>query len=196
MKIKYFLMTIVVITLSCGTSPVKAEPAAPKPAAEFSMVPAEERIPEAEDIVIADEDLVDPIEKIPEEPAVLAIEEEIQQDEIIDIEKIIASAIEEIIEPQEEITAPPDFSPFQAPLISSLEQGKWYLQLGAYSRTENVENEIEKLGTSYPVAIQNIGTDEKPLFRVLLGPLSQGESSALLLRFKNIGYKDAFVRRN
>ena len=93
--------------------------------------------------------------------------------------------------------APPaEFSPFQAPLINNLEKGKWYVQLGVYSRPDNVEDEISRIGPAYPVAIQNIGTDTSPMFRVLLGPLNQGESGAMLQRFKSIGYADAFVRHN
>jgi cell division septation protein DedD len=89
-----------------------------------------------------------------------------------------------------------EFSPFQAPLISSLEQGKWYVQIGVYSRPDNVEDEISRIGATSPVAIQNIGSDTSPMFRVLLGPLNQGESGAMLQRFKSIGYADAFVRHN
>ena len=89
-----------------------------------------------------------------------------------------------------------EFSPFQAPLISSLTPGMWYVQLAVYSRPDNVEDEISRIGTSYPVAIQNVGSDTSPMFRVLLGPLNQGESGAMLQRFKSIGYADAFVRQN
>jgi hypothetical protein len=92
--------------------------------------------------------------------------------------------------------APAEFSPFQAPLINSLAPGKWYVQIGVYSHPDNVEEEISRIGTSYPVAVQNIGTDASPMFRVLLGPLNQGESGAMLQRFKSIGYADAFVRQN
>ena len=93
--------------------------------------------------------------------------------------------------------APPaPVSPFQAPLIERMEQGKWYVQLGAYSRFDLVEDEISRIGASYPIAIQNIGTDTKPLFRVLLGPMNQGESGAMLQRFKSIGYTDAFLWKN
>jgi cell division septation protein DedD len=93
--------------------------------------------------------------------------------------------------------APPaEFSPFQAPLISSLTPGKWYVQIGVYSRPDNVEDEIGRIGTAYPIAIQNVGTDTSPIFRVLLGPLNQGESGAMLQRFRSIGYADAFVRQN
>jgi hypothetical protein len=95
-----------------------------------------------------------------------------------------------------EYDPPVDFSPFQVPLISRLERGKYYVQVAAYARPDNVEDEINRIGKSFPLAIQNVGTDSNPLFRVLLGPLDQGESSAMLQRFKNIGYADAFVWRN
>jgi hypothetical protein len=95
-----------------------------------------------------------------------------------------------------EYTPPADFSPFQVPLISRLERGKYYVQVAAYARPDNVEDEINRIGKSFPLAIQNIGTDSNPLFRVLLGPLNQSESFAMLQRFKSIGYADAFVWRN
>jgi cell division septation protein DedD len=93
-------------------------------------------------------------------------------------------------------TSPADFSPFQAPLISRLEPDKWYVQVGVYTRADNVEDEINRIGMAYPLAIQNVGTDTNPMFRVLLGPMNQGESGAMLQRFKSIGYTDAFVRHN
>jgi len=89
-----------------------------------------------------------------------------------------------------------DFSPFQVPLISRLEQGKCYVQIAAFQRAEHVEDEISRIGTTYPLAVQNIGSDTNPMFRILLGPLNQGESGAMLQRFKSIGYNDAFIRYN
>ena len=90
-------------------------------------------------------------------------------------------------------TAPADFSPFRAPLISNLERGKWYVQIGAYTRADHVEDAISRVGTASPVVIHNVGTDIKPLFRVLLGPFSRSESKTMLQRFRNNGY-DAFER--
>jgi len=141
-----------------------------------SLIPAEERVPVA-----------------PEEPATAAPNAAPENG-------APAVAVTRTPMPQEApppAYAPPaEFSPFQAPLINSLEQGKWYVQVGVYSRPDNVEDEISRIGTAYPVAIQNIGTDTSPMFRVLLGPLNQGESGAMLQRFKSIGYADAFVRHN
>lgn len=94
-----------------------------------------------------------------------------------------------VIEP--EIAAPPQV--FSAPLISSLEKGKYYLQIAAYSKEETVQSEISRIGGSYPVAIMNAGSLEKPVYRVLIGPVNLGESGALLQRFK-VSHKGAFIR--
>jgi cell division septation protein DedD len=84
---------------------------------------------------------------------------------------------------------------FSAPLINSLERSKYYLQLGAFTRTELVEQELARIGKNYPVVVLRGAPSGKILYRILLGPVSQGESNALLQRFKNMGYKDAFLRQ-
>jgi hypothetical protein len=76
--------------------------------------------------------------------------------------------------------------------ISSFEKGKYYVQIGAYSKTESVKNEISKIDKNLPVAIMSIGSAEEPVYRVLIGPVSLGESGALLQRYRGV-YKDAFV---
>jgi len=104
---------------------------------------------------------------------------------------------EYIIPPIGSPTSPPaekkDAPPFKPPLVSSLERGKWYVQIGAYAKAEHVEDAVNRAGTSSPVVIHNAGTDKNPLFRVLLGPFSQSEGKTMLQRFKNKGY-DAFLR--
>jgi len=145
----------------------------------LTLIPAEERIPAAS-----------------QEPAVMPTD--MVSKEAAPRNAVPADAVSLVAPPPvAQINTPAEeFSPFQAPLINNLEQGKWYVQLGVYTRPDNVEDEISRIGTGYPVAIQNIGTDNSPVFRVLLGPLNQGESGATLQRFKSIGYADAFVRHN
>ena len=92
--------------------------------------------------------------------------------------------------------APVNESPFSVPVIAGLEQGKYYIQLGAYNRAELVETEINRIDRSYPMAVQMSENSEKSVYRILLGPLNSGESGAVLQRFRSIGYKDAFLRRN
>jgi cell division protein FtsN len=81
------------------------------------------------------------------------------------------------------------------PSVTELEPGKYYLQLGAYSKTETVEQEISKIEKNLPLAVQCTGSTDKPVYRILVGPVNHGESGALLQRFRGRGYKDAFVRR-
>jgi len=82
---------------------------------------------------------------------------------------------------------------FKAPLVTSLERGKWYVQIGAYARSVHVEEAVSRVGTTSPVVIHSVGTAANPMFRVLLGPFSQGESKTMMQRFRNKGY-DAFLR--
>ncbi|MDR2477498.1 MAG: hypothetical protein LBD18_06915 [Treponema sp.] len=156
------------------------------PVKQYSLVPSEERIPPAlSQVLIPPEQIIPPIEssgKVPSGDANTAVPQ--------NPSPIPASAATPANMP------PSDFSPFLVPMITSMEKGKYYVQLGAYSRAELVEDEINRIGVKNPLTIQNIGSDEKPLFRILLGPLNLGESGAMLQRFKSIGYKDAFLHRN
>ena len=144
---------------------------------EITLVPSEERIPKVEEYVLPSEYFIDSLDLDP-------------------LEKLTVIPGIHSDTPPEKSAVPAQSSPFRVPLVKSLEQGKWYVQIGAYNRPDHVENEIDHIGTAYPIAVQNIGTDTAPIFRLLLGPLNQGESGAVLQRFKSIGYKDAFVRRN
>jgi len=158
------------VTVAVAASVVPAAPGNPpesKNAGNLGIVPSEERIPStANQFVIAPEDRAPPLKK------------------------------NNVSNAPSSSPAKSEFSPFQVPLISRLEQGKCYVQVAAYQRVEHVEDEINRIGTSYPLAVQNVGSDTNPMFRVLLGPLNQGESGAMLQRFKSIGYSDAFIRYN
>jgi hypothetical protein len=158
---------------------------------DYSLVPAEERPPEAvynidekyvlpniadAKEILPDESLfIDPLEMAKEEPQ-----------RVID-ETLVIAPID---------TQPQIDSTFSVPVIGRLEQGKYYVQLGAFNKEEQVEDEISRIGKLYPLAVQNGGSDEKPMYRILLGPLNLGESGAVLQRFKTIGYPGAFVRKN
>jgi cell division septation protein DedD len=84
--------------------------------------------------------------------------------------------------------------PFKAPLVSRLEHGKWYVQIGVYAKAVHVDDAVRRAGSKNPVVVHNAGTDANPMFRVLLGPFSQSEGKTVLRRFKNKGY-DAFLRK-
>jgi len=78
--------------------------------------------------------------------------------------------------------------------VPKLTQPGYYVQLAAYRTAESTENAIRQTIRQ----IENYGpvvlVEGDNLYRILLGPLNQGESAAVLQRFKSIGYKDAFVR--
>ncbi len=83
---------------------------------------------------------------------------------------------------------------FGVPVIERLQKGSYYVQVAALSKEQLVQDAIHQLGPTYPLAVQRAGTPDKPLYRVLVGPINQGESAALLQRFKRIGYSDAFIK--
>jgi hypothetical protein len=79
-------------------------------------------------------------------------------------------------------------------VIDELEKGKYYVQLGAYRSAASVESALLKIDPGYPLSVQNAGTGDNPVYRLLVGPLNLGESGALVRRFKGSGYRDAYVR--
>ena len=82
-------------------------------------------------------------------------------------------------------------SDFSVPRIYKLTPGWYYVQIGTYDSPQLVENALSQIDHSYKPVVYK---DGDIWYRVLLGPLNQGESAAVLQRFKSIGYKDAFVR--
>jgi len=74
--------------------------------------------------------------------------------------------------------------------IPSLDRGKYYVQVAALS-ADLVENAFRQIDRRFNPGVFK-GSDN--LYRILIGPLNQGESAAVLVRFKSIGYKDAILR--
>ena len=98
-----------------------------------------------------------------------------------------------VIEPARVIPGSPTVSGFSAPVITAMESGKYYVQLAAYGNPESVEYEItRRIDRSLPVKIMETVSGGKPAYRILIGPLSFGDSGAILERYKGT-YSDAFV---
>jgi hypothetical protein len=83
---------------------------------------------------------------------------------------------------------------FSVPIIKELERGKHYIQLGAFNRPDTLETTVARVSRTYPLAIQAAGSRDSLTYRLLIGPLSLGESGAVLQNVKSNGYPDAFVR--
>jgi len=78
--------------------------------------------------------------------------------------------------------------------ISALDRGQYYVQI--VSIPENlVESTIRQFDPQFFSYNPVVFRDRDNSYRILIGPLNQGESAAILARFKSIGYRDAFVRR-
>jgi hypothetical protein len=163
---------------------------------EYGLVPAEERPPEVPPAYEIPPELV--IAPIPEGAVVAPGPEAgpvMNESLFVDpLENVSAPSTAAIPEAPPVQTDPPLPGIFSVPLIRSLDRGKYYLQIGAFSRAESIESLIIKVGNGYPLAVQNGGSEGKPLYRLLIGPVNLGESGALLQRFKSIGYSDVFVR--
>jgi hypothetical protein len=83
--------------------------------------------------------------------------------------------------------------PQNTKFVERLQKGKYYLQLGYYTGKTNLENELSKLNKVYPYTVE-AGYDDKPVYKLLLGPVNEGESNALLQRLQSEGRNDVFIR--
>jgi hypothetical protein len=162
---------------------------------EYALEPAESRAPEGPAPVIDPSDIVSAPRPSPR----------VEREYTIDPSLIIPPVRETPAAPLQaapapsQPAAPQQAQPpaaggtFSVPVIASLERGRYYVQVAALGKAESVETEISKIGRSLPLAVQSAGSPEKPVYRILIGPVNLGESGALLQRFKAT-YKDAFVR--
>ena len=166
---------------------------------DFRLMPAEER-PPVSGLTINPDDIIpgisrdiaarnNEINNFDEETAEIA---ELIKDTDLDVDyitQIFQQIPVPVYVPAEVVHLPL----FQRHLTSRLERGN-YVQIGAFSREEQIEIVISRIHENYPVAIYNAGTASNPMYRILLGPLNLGESGAMLQRFRSIGYTDAFLR--
>jgi hypothetical protein len=83
---------------------------------------------------------------------------------------------------------------FSVPVISRLEDGKQYVQIGAFTRPDTLEAAAARADRSYPLTVQTGGSGSALVYRLLVGPLNAGESAAALQRVRRGGFPDAFIR--
>jgi hypothetical protein len=99
-----------------------------------------------------------------------------------------------------ELTLPPDAEvPAVAPLnspahrlqhITSLARGKYYVQVGMFLSTEDIDKEMERFTIKMPLVVQR----EDGVLKLLAGPMNEGESNALLERLRRAGYDSVLPR--
>jgi len=126
--------------------------------------------------------VIDPIRPAPPAPAAPLVMEPL---------------IPPVAAPPAAVAAPPAFT---APIVSSLQAGKFYLQIAAYNNPEAVRYELARINridsslSREVVVIRGVNPDHGTVYQILIGPLNLGESGALLQRFRSTTHRDAFIR--
>jgi hypothetical protein len=80
------------------------------------------------------------------------------------------------------------------PRIQHLEKGKYYLQLGTFGQKKKLDEQLSGIKNNYPLLIQTSGKTSE--LKLMVGPMNEGESNAVLQRFKRDGFKNAFIRHD
>jgi cell division protein FtsN len=94
-------------------------------------------------------------------------------------------------EPEKQQVSPPVIdNTFSVRRITQLDRGSFYVQIASYDGQESVENTLRQIDGRYNPVVYKVNN----AYHILLGPYNQGESAAVLQRFKSIGYKNAFIR--
>ena len=86
-----------------------------------------------------------------------------------------------------------DLDKYKYDSLSSLEKGKYYVQIAMLGDENNIVATIKKYGKEYPIALVPVASGKG--YQFLIGALNMDEYGTVLNRFKSYGYKDAFLRR-
>jgi hypothetical protein len=174
----------------------RAEPPAavpPTPLAPITLVPAEERPPQGgPQGSILPGTIISPIQRRPAAPASVTAA---APDPRYRIGPVVPH--QQSLSPAQPVPAQPPLSGgsiFSVPLVAQLEQGKSYVQVGAFTQPNTLETVVGQLNRNYPLMVQPGGSPAGGVYRLLIGPLNAGESGAVLQQIKHKGYPDAFVR--
>ena len=75
---------------------------------------------------------------------------------------------------------------------SALQKDCYYIQIATLGSQKNIDSTLQKYA-KYPIVL--VPASNPALHKVLVGPLSVDEYGAVLTKFKDAGYKDAFVKK-
>jgi hypothetical protein len=78
-------------------------------------------------------------------------------------------------------------------IVNQLNNGSSYIQLGAYSNSESIYNEISAIEARYPMVVWTENRSGNTLYKLLIGPLTKDETGVLSYRFRDSGYADLFL---
>ena len=157
--------------------PVNETPAEKKVDTVASVTPKNEPVADKK------EDLPAPVEETPaEEPEDSGTYEETDSD--------IYTAADE--KPEEEPAVPVNEI---KPVSSKLEKGKTYVQIVIYDDKYNRDDVLKKYGKKYPMVVEERLVKNNTRYTIFVGPLKPDETGAVLERFKQLGFKDAFLKK-
>lgn len=132
-----------------------------------------------------------PIILVPSEPESPEPSAAASEDEPIEIVPVESAPEEKTAEPEPLQTEyPVNIQNHVVSSESALEKNCYYIQIATMGNIKNIENLLVKY-SKYPVSLIPAGKN----YRVLVGPLSVDEYGAVLAKFKDAGFKDAFVRK-
>lgn len=77
--------------------------------------------------------------------------------------------------------------------LSQLESGKYYVQVATFAEQKNIDRMLKEYGSKYPFVMVPLKSGRA--IQMMIGPLNVDEYGAILARFKNLGFKDSFLRK-
>ncbi|EMB46403.1 SPOR domain-containing protein [Treponema denticola] len=164
------------------------EPVDETPAEEKKVDTVASITPKNEPASDTSENLPAPVEETPveETPA----EEAEDSGTYEETDSDIYTAAEE--KPEEESAVPVNEI---KPVSSKLEKGKTYVQIVIYDDKYNRDDVLKKYGKKYPMVVEERLVKNNTRYTIFVGPLKPDETGAVLERFKQLGFKDAFLKK-
>nr|WP_315314283.1 SPOR domain-containing protein [Treponema denticola] len=164
------------------------EPVDETPAEEKKVDTVASITPKNEPTSDTSENLPAPVEKISVEET--PVEEAEDSGTYEETDSDIYTAAEE--KPEEESAVPVNEI---KPVSSKLEKGKTYVQIVIYDDKYNRDDVLKKYGKKYPMVVEERLVKNNTRYTIFVGPLKPDETGAVLERFKQLGFKDAFLKK-
>ena len=94
------------------------------------------------------------------------------------------------------VKTPPTAQPAEEPYTTStLKKGAFYVQIGRFSDTLNVQSFVQRYGKQYPITVEKSSNAAGNVYKIYIGPLQKDERGAALETFQRYGFKDAFLKK-
>lgn len=157
------------------------------PFAPIILVPTEEHPPEEEvrEEVVPSFTQEEPSEAVPE-----------PEPEDVAPLTIVPEPVQSAVTIEDEIPYTTLGTPEQRSLmksLSQLESGKYYVQVATFAEQKNIDRMLKEYGSKYPFVMVPLKSGRA--IQMMIGPLNVDEYGAILARFKNLGFKDSFLRK-